>query len=188
MLTPALGLPVWDWILEFNFMMTSSNGNISALLAICAGNSPAPGEFPAQRPVPRSFDVVFDLCQNKRLSKEWWFETPSCPLWRHRNVEVDLELRAVAESWQIKLLVWSSCPVYSIQLSCCHLGICIDVTAWMNKAGVFLYLNHFRTNHYRTVIITDKWKTDFTNHSVGYNHVVEKKSIALFEENPCDAH
>ena len=24
---------------------------ISALLAICAGNSPVPGEFPAQRPV-----------------------------------------------------------------------------------------------------------------------------------------
>ena len=29
----------------------------SALLAICAGNSPVPGEFPTQRPVTRSFDV-----------------------------------------------------------------------------------------------------------------------------------
>ena len=29
----------------------------SASLAICAGNSPVPGEFPAQRPVTRSFDV-----------------------------------------------------------------------------------------------------------------------------------
>ena len=34
------------------------------LLAICAGNSPVPGEFPAQRPVTRSFDVFFDLCLN----------------------------------------------------------------------------------------------------------------------------
>ena len=34
----------------------------SALLAICAGNSPVPGEFPAQRPVTRSFGVFFDLC------------------------------------------------------------------------------------------------------------------------------
>ena len=61
----------------------------SALLVICAGNSPAPGEFPVQRPVTRSFDVFFDLCLNKRLSKQswgWWFETLSCPLWRHRNV------------------------------------------------------------------------------------------------------
>ena len=36
----------------------------SALLAICAGNSPASGEFPAQRPMTRSFDVFFDLCLN----------------------------------------------------------------------------------------------------------------------------
>ena len=33
----------------------------SALLAICAGNSPVPGEFLTQRPVTRSFDVFFDL-------------------------------------------------------------------------------------------------------------------------------
>ena len=58
----------------------------SALLAICAGNSPATGEFPAQRPVTRSFDVFCDLCLNKRLRKQswdWWFETLSRPLWRH---------------------------------------------------------------------------------------------------------
>ena len=55
----------------------------SALLAICAGNSPVSGEFPAQRPVTRSFDVFFDLRLNERLSKHsrgWWLETPSCPL------------------------------------------------------------------------------------------------------------
>ena len=60
----------------------------SALLAICAGNSPVPGEFPTQRPVTRSFDVYFDLRPNKRLGKQslgWWFETLSPPLWRHRN-------------------------------------------------------------------------------------------------------
>ena len=59
----------------------------SALLALCAGNSPVTGDFPAQRPVTRSFDVFFDLCRNKRLSKQgWWFETLSCSLWRHCNV------------------------------------------------------------------------------------------------------
>ena len=56
----------------------------SALLAICAGNSPVPGEFPTQRPVTRSFDVYFDLRPNKQ-SLGWWFETLSPPLWRHRN-------------------------------------------------------------------------------------------------------
>ena len=60
----------------------------SALLAICAGNSPVPGEFPTQRPVTRSFDVYFDQRPDKRLSKRlwsWWFETLSHSLWRHRN-------------------------------------------------------------------------------------------------------
>ena len=33
----------------------------SVLLVLCAGNSPVTGEFPAQRPVTRSFDV-FSIC------------------------------------------------------------------------------------------------------------------------------
>ena len=41
----------------------------SALLALCAGNSPVTGEFPAQRPVTRSFDVFFDPRLNKQLNK-----------------------------------------------------------------------------------------------------------------------
>ena len=60
----------------------------SALLAICAGNSPVTGELPAQRPVTRSFDIFFDLRLNKRLSKQWWgwwFEAPSRLIWRHCN-------------------------------------------------------------------------------------------------------
>ena len=60
-----------------------------ALMPICAGNSPVSGEFPAQRPVTRSFDVFFDLRLNKRLSKQswgWWFETLPRPLWPHNNV------------------------------------------------------------------------------------------------------
>ena len=60
----------------------------SALLAFCAGNSPVTGEFPAQRPVTRSFDVFFDLRPNQQMSKQWrrwWFETPSSSLWRHCN-------------------------------------------------------------------------------------------------------
>ena len=60
----------------------------SALLAICAGNSLVPGEFPAQRPVTRSFDVFIDLRLINRLSKQswgWWLETLSRPLWRHCN-------------------------------------------------------------------------------------------------------
>ena len=49
----------------------------SALLALCAGQSPVIGKFPLQRPVTRRFDVFFDLRLNKRL----------CSL-RHSNDEV----------------------------------------------------------------------------------------------------
>ena len=52
----------------------------SALLALCAGNSPVTGEFAAQRSVTRSFDGFFDLRLNKRLRKQswgWWLERPS---------------------------------------------------------------------------------------------------------------
>ena len=59
--------------------------------AFCAGNSPVTGEFPAQRPVTRNFDVFFDLRLNKPLGKQswgWWFEMPWCSLWRHCDDKV----------------------------------------------------------------------------------------------------
>ena len=88
----------------------------SALLAICAGNSPVPGEFPTQRPVTRSFDVYFDLRPNKWLSKQswgWWFETLSCSLWRHRNalsghkISRGLKIIIVRFGVEIAVLPWN---------------------------------------------------------------------------------
>ena len=52
----------------------------SALLAICAENSPVAGEFPAQRPVKRSFDVSFD----QRLINDWVNNGEAGDLRRHR--------------------------------------------------------------------------------------------------------
>ena len=68
--------------------MTSSNGNIFRVTGPLCGEFTGPGEFPAQWPVTRSFDVFFDLGLNKRLSKQpwgWWFETPPWSLWRQCN-------------------------------------------------------------------------------------------------------
>ena len=70
------------------FMMTSSNGNIFRV------SGHLWGEFTGSRWLPRTKAsdaerVFFDLCRNKRLSKQswgWWFETLSCPLWRHCDV------------------------------------------------------------------------------------------------------
>ena len=73
---------------QINAWLRHQMETFSALLAICAGNSPVPTEFPAQRPVTRSCDVFFDLRLNKRLSKHSWgwrFETLSRPSWHHCN-------------------------------------------------------------------------------------------------------
>ena len=83
-------------------MMTSSNGNISALLALCAGNSPVTGAFPSQRPVTRSFGVFFDLCLNKRLSKQswgWWFEMSSRSSWCQHN----------DHAWEVPVSIMAYC-------------------------------------------------------------------------------
>ena len=60
------------------------------------------GEFPAQRPVTRSFDVFFDLRLNIRLntqSKRRWFETP----WRH-IMRVPLNIILVLS--KIVIMLW----------------------------------------------------------------------------------
>ena len=74
----------------------------SALLAICAGNSPG------HQSVTRRSDVFFDLRPNKWLSKQswgWWFQTLSCSLWRHRNgqyVSVWLPINACLANLSLK--------------------------------------------------------------------------------------
>ena len=89
----------------------------SALLAIGAGNSPVPGEFPIQRPVTRSFNVFLDQRLNKRLSKQWWgwwFKTLSRPLWRHRNEKHQPNWVQTSPLWQ------HGCCPHCKAFSLCH--------------------------------------------------------------------
>ena len=75
----------------------------SALLAIYAGNSPVSGEFPAQRPVTRSFDIFCDLRLHERLSKHswgWWPETPRA----HCDVIVMCQLVVISSALEELLL------------------------------------------------------------------------------------
>ena len=67
----------------------------SALLAICAGNSPVPGEFPTQRPVTQSFDIFFDL----RLNNGWVNNREVGDLRRYRtHYDVAVTVRHQANS------------------------------------------------------------------------------------------
>ena len=57
-----------SYILSRYRMMTSSNGNIYRVTGPLCGNSPITREFPSQRPVMQSFNVLFDL----HLKKNGW--------------------------------------------------------------------------------------------------------------------
>ena len=77
------------WPLRFKDSTEKEEANIpwwrhqmetfSASLAICEGNSTVTGEFPAQRPVTRSFDVFFD----PRLNNGWVNNREAGDLRRH---------------------------------------------------------------------------------------------------------
>ena len=88
---------------------------------VCAGNSPVAGEFPAQRPVTRSFDVFFHFRLNKRLSKpsrRRWFKTPSLSSSRYCNNEAtgSPHKRPVTRSFVVVFNV-SFCKPLNKQLS-----------------------------------------------------------------------
>ena len=94
----------WMFVITLHAWWRHQMETFSALLALCAGNSPVTGEFPSQRSVTRSFDVFFDLRLNKRLSKHswgWCLETPLRSLWRHCDGLIILWVRANTMSQHI---------------------------------------------------------------------------------------
>ena len=71
----------WTWVNRSN--ESTHDDVIKWNIFRVTGHLLVPSEFPAQRPVTRSFDVFFDLRLNKRLSKQswgWWFDKLSRPL------------------------------------------------------------------------------------------------------------
>ena len=109
------------YISMHNYMMASSNGNIFRVTGPLCGEFTGPGEFPTQRPVTRSFDVLFDLPLNKRLSKQpwgWWFETPSWSLWRQRNEQRNTLKNNQNIHFFITLQVYNSINMMCINLCC----------------------------------------------------------------------
>ena len=79
----------------------------SALLVLCEGNPSVTAGFPSQRPVTRSFDILFDLRLSNRFNKHSrrrWFETQSRSLWRHCN---EVILRCGRVRIYLPLFPWS---------------------------------------------------------------------------------
>ena len=112
----------------------------STLMALCAGNSPVTGEFPEQRPVSRNFEVLFDLCLNKPLSKQsrgWWSETHKYFTWCFmsdcllcRTVSLSTAINSILSWWHIDALFPIKYVLFvlwlyhqSLQMDLIHLSI-----------------------------------------------------------------
>ena len=101
-------------------------------------------------PVPRSFDVFFDLCQNKRLSEKswgWWFETPLRTLWRYCNDETG------EEPWHVSLMSMilvcrKILPLLHVWAPFCYHNL-TEIRAWINN-----YIHGFMWD-----VVTLEWQT-----------------------------
>ena len=86
----------------------------SALLALCAGSSSVTGEFPAQRPVTRSYDVFFKYA----WTNGWINDRDAGSLRRHSSHydvtvmwwEVNIELNIGMMSVRQQAIVWTIQP------------------------------------------------------------------------------
>ena len=99
--------------------MTSSHGNIFRVTGRLRG------EFTGHRWIPRTkasdakLWCFFDLRLDKRLSKQsrgWWFETPSCPLWPHRNERTHI-LKSILNIFVPLRYCWPNTVLYE-ELQC----------------------------------------------------------------------
>ena len=101
----------WRYYVVFHgYMMTSSNGNIFRVTGPLCREFTGPGEFPAQRPVTRSFDVFFDL----RLNNDWVNNREAGDLRPHRghyDVNVMILICSTVSKWRrfwsgLNVLTW----------------------------------------------------------------------------------
>ena len=127
-------------------IITSSNGIISALLALCAGN-------PLTKASDAELWFFFDLCLNKRLGKQsWdcWFDTPHCDViminsislgasWLNSVIRVPLPIYhhgSCEIGTQLGFPLFLYAPCYCLGHSC---------TKWMNWFNIWFVLLTMQT-------------------------------------------
>ena len=82
--------------------MTSSNGNISTLLALCVWNSPVTGKFPAQRPGTRT--LTFSLIC---AWKNGWVNNREVGDLRRHRAHYDVTVMVKRTPFQYVLFNWT---------------------------------------------------------------------------------
>ena len=138
------------------------------------------GEFPAKRLVTGSFDIFFDLCLNKLLSKQslgWWFETPSRSLWCHCNVQLYLcsvlfikRMRAILHSIPVNppASIFPARVIYNLKPSCAYMvirGSQLFVEHCFERRCIFLFKFQSR------LLVTDNMSTKWLYYHIHANHI-----------------
>ena len=133
-------------------------------------------EFNGPQWIPRmeASDAELDMHLNKRLSKQswgWWFETPSRPLWRHRNAREHwpyyitnvfshvfqsksslnvqvvsiTTLRPIKKEW----LSWTNSAIlFELEITCLlHYKMALSMQDWDNKVLIKPFYLDFLTRH-----------------------------------------
>ena len=95
------------WIKWDEFMMTSSNGNIFRVTGPLCGEFTGPGEFLAQRPVTRSFDVSL-ICA--RIN-DWANNREAGDLRRHRG---HYDVNVMFNNLPVEFIWWINIRTYSL--------------------------------------------------------------------------
>ena len=100
----------------------------SALLAISTGNSPVPGEIPAQRPVTQGFDVWY-----RRLNKDWVNNREAGDLRRYRAHYVIVMFTELAIPFYVFIRAFDCLRLIqqeTVELTRVSRFLCGDVNVW----------------------------------------------------------
>ena len=104
-------------------IMTSSNGNILHITGTLCKDVTSHQWNPLTKAMMRSFDTLFDLHLNKRLSKQsrhQWFEMPSHPLWHHCN-DAQQAMSHYSSQWWVSYIsspCWLPFPITRMHWQC----------------------------------------------------------------------
>ena len=130
---------------------------LSALLAICAGNSPVPGEFPSQRPVTRSFDVFFIcVCINGRVNNREAgdlrrYRIHYGQLWHHHNVMTQLNWTIISFEAQKSMLQSNQYNTWKQTIKVISLGSEVTTDFGMTR---YEYISWYQGNWHRLHFIS----------------------------------
>ena len=107
----------------------------SALLAICAGNSPVSGEFPAQRPVTRMFSLICAWINR-------WVNNGETGDLRRYGALYDVIVMVEIEKLWLLNFQFSMCAqnAWISQSNLCMRNVC------MSKMGIFMILYLYNTS------------------------------------------